>query len=67
MDKRICEMTDFVVENGLELNVLSSDIVIKLYNDRIRRVEKFLEKFGEVPGERLRYLSRLLSTRIKTA
>lgn len=51
MDKRICEMTDFVVENGLELNVLSSDIVIKLYNDRIRRVEKFLEKFGEAPGE----------------
>ena len=38
MDKRICEMTDFVVENGLELNVLSSDIVIKLYNDRIRIV-----------------------------
>lgn len=51
MDKRICEMTDFVVENGLELNILSSDIVIKLYNDRIRRVEKFLEKFGEAPGE----------------
>lgn len=51
MDKRINEIIDFVVENGLEENILSSNAVKRLYNDRVSRAEKFIKRFGGASEE----------------